>query len=173
MPSDRREDVFRQWLGLGQGLMLKVARSFATGREDQEDLLQEILMQVWRSIPSFAERSEASTWIYKVALNTAIAWRRGNARRRPFRCLADAEDVPDWREAGPTDAEDRETLERLYAAIRLLPKVDRSLLLLYLDSRNYGEMSEIMGISEANVGARLTRARKRLAEAMKGADHGP
>jgi len=130
-------------------------------------------MQVWRSIPSFAERSEASTWIYKVALNTAIAWKRGDARRRPIRCLADPDSAPDCRDAGPAGAEDRETLERLYAAIRLLPKVERSLILLHLDGRNYREMSDVVGISEANVGARLTRARRRLAETMTGGSHEP
>src|SRR5689334_20017560 len=75
------ERRFRQWLGEHTGLLLKVVRSFAEGGADQDDLFQEILLQVWLSMPGFREESKPTTWLYRVALNTALAWKRGEKKR--------------------------------------------------------------------------------------------
>ncbi len=74
--TPKRDDVFEQWLSDHKGLILKVVRIYAAAAEDQDDLFQEILLQLWRSIPAFREESKASTWLYKVALHTALAWKR-------------------------------------------------------------------------------------------------
>ena len=73
---------FRQWLGEHTGLLLKVVRSFAEGPADQDDLFQEILLQVWLSLPNFRDESKPTTWLYRVALNTALAWKRREKKRR-------------------------------------------------------------------------------------------
>src|SRR5215212_7003639 len=72
---------FRQWLGEHTGLLIKVVRSFAEGPADQDDLFQEILLQVWLSLPNFRKDSKPTTWLYRVALNTALAWRRSEKKR--------------------------------------------------------------------------------------------
>src|SRR2546423_14992963 len=72
---------FRQWLGEHTGLLLKVVRSFAEGPADQDDLFQEILLQVWLSLPNFREDSKPTTWLYRVAFNTALAWKRTEKKR--------------------------------------------------------------------------------------------
>jgi RNA polymerase sigma-70 factor (ECF subfamily) len=162
------ESLFRSWLSEYEGAVLKVARAYTLTTEDCQDLAQEILLQVWRSLPQFQGRSSASTWIYRVALNTALGWRRKEHRRQV--CQQPALKVEDLPVAGLNSDQQlvqRETLQRLYAAIRQLPKADAALVLLYLDDLSYRQMAEVLDISESNVGVKLTRAKKALGELMK------
>jgi RNA polymerase sigma factor (sigma-70 family) len=76
------ERQFRQWLGEHKGLLVKVVRAFAEGPADQDDLFQEVLLQVWLSLPNFRDDSKPTTWLYRVALNTALAWKRSEKKRR-------------------------------------------------------------------------------------------
>jgi RNA polymerase sigma-70 factor, ECF subfamily len=167
--TGQQEKLFRQWLEDHQPLLFKVARAHTATKEDQDDLVQEMLLQLWRSIPSFQGNAKPSTWIYRVALNTSLAWNRTETRRRhKHRFLAEAERVPD-RSSDPQSAEaNHAAVERLYVAIRSLPPVDGSLVLLYLDGLSYGEMSEILGITPSNVGVKLNRIKKRLTELLEG-----
>jgi RNA polymerase sigma-70 factor (ECF subfamily) len=167
------EILFRQWVDEHMGIMWKVARAFAGDLGDQEDLLQDILLQVWRSTSTFDGLAQASTWIYRVAFNTAMAWKRkAKAYRLTGRLLVGELEVPDPGRQVQQAMEHREALERLYAAIRQLPKLDRSLVVLYLDGGSYQQISEVAGISVNNVGVRLTRARARLAQIMGVSGHG-
>jgi len=166
MNEDDREGLFHAWVGQHLALVARVARSYADTEEDCQELIQEILLQVWLSIPRFERKAKPSTWIYRVALNTALAWQRRDQRqrRRRFRPLVWAMDVA----TNETEqAHEWERIERLYTAIRRLPKADAALVLLYLDDLSYREIAEILGISEVNVGVKLNRVRKALAELMK------
>src|SRR3954451_25012829 len=118
-PDDIREEVFKRWLALHTGLIFKVARTFAPAASDRDDLVQDILLQLWRSLPRFEGKAKESTWIYRVALNTALAWHRTEHRRRAAHApllaieeLAESDD-PAWRER-------EELVTRLYDAIRRL-----------------------------------------------------
>ena len=165
MNEDEQAVVFRQWLGQYTALMARLARAYTATPEDCEDLLQEILFEVWRSIPRFEHKASPSTWIYRVALNTTLAWQRKGRHQRRFRPLLETADVPqDNRE----QVHDQERIDRLYVAIRQLPKADAALVLLYLEDLSYREMAEVLGISETNVGVKLSHARKVLAELMGG-----
>jgi len=168
-PSDRDQDeVFKGWLQEHTGLIYKVARAFAASDADQQDLIQEILLQMWCSLPRFEGKARASTWIYRVALNTALAWRRKETKRRATQSpLIEIENFPGT-EANSAQRLDREEqVARLYDAIHQLPKVDAALVLLYLEDVSYREMAEVLGLSESNVGVKLNRAKKALAEFMK------
>lgn len=163
MLSSKQEHLFREWLAQHKGLMFRVVLAYTFTPEDADDLFQEVLLQVWRSVPSFRGESKSSTWVYKVALNTALAWNRKESKRRRTRGpLVEAGEVT----TDPTN-ERNERVDRLYDVIRELPKADKSLILLHLDGLSYRQMAEILGITETNVGARLTRLRKRVAEAME------
>jgi RNA polymerase sigma-70 factor (ECF subfamily) len=164
MNGDEQAAVFRQWLRQYTALMARLARAYTATAEDCEDLLQEILLQVWRSVPRFEHKASPSTWIYRVALNTALAWQRKDQHQRRFRPLLE---TPDVAEDNREQIQDQERIDRLYAAIRQLPKADAALVLLHLEDLSYREMAEVLGISETNVGAKLSRARKVLAELMK------
>lgn len=170
MTPHEQETLFRRWLADHTGLMWKVVRAFAATQQDQEDLLQEIALKLWMSLPAFRGEAKESTWIYRVALNTALAWKREEKRRgakheKFFELNGSAEMSTEQ----PGRTRDDELVEQLYAAIRQLPKLDASLALLHLDGLSYREMSEVLGITESNVGVKLNRIRKQLSEMLKGA----
>ena len=166
-----REALFKLWLEQHTGLVFKVARTFAPSDADRADLVQEILLQLWRSLPRFEGKAKESTWIYRVALNTALAWHRSENKRRAAQTpLLSIEELPEPND--PFAREREELVANLYVAIRRLPKVDAALVLLYLDDLSYREMAEVLGLSESNVGVKLNRARKTLAELMREVPHG-
>lgn len=169
--DDSREAVFKRWLTQHTGLVFKVAHTFAPSDSDRDDLVQEILLQLWRSLPRFERKAKESTWIYRVALNTALAWHRSEKKRHaaqtPLLAVEELAEPDD-----PAARERDELVARLYAAIRCLPKVDAALVLLYLDDLSYREMAEVLGISETSVGVKLNRARKTLAGMLKEVPHG-
>jgi len=147
-----------------------VVNGFAAG-EDRNDLLQEVLLAVWKSIPAFRDQAKASTYLYRVSHNAALLWTRTqkNYRRRIEAFGAAA---PDESATGPDPATD-ERLAQLYAAIRLLKPVDRSLILLSLDGLSYREMAEVLGLSESNVGVKINRIKTQLTQTLKGNHHEP
>jgi RNA polymerase sigma-70 factor, ECF subfamily len=172
--SEDPESLFKSWLNEHGGAVLKVARAYTLNTADCQDLVQEILLQVWRSLPQFQGRASASTWFYRVALNTALDWHRKEHRRRvPRQSILELEDLSIAGLDGAQQALQRELVERLYAAIRQLPKTDTALVLLYLDDMSYRQIAEVLGISESNVGVKLNRAKKALGELMNEDSHGP
>jgi RNA polymerase sigma-70 factor (ECF subfamily) len=164
MTDDKWEITFKQWLGEHQGLIFKVVRAYAGTLEDQDDLFQEILLHLWFSIPNFQEKAKVSTWIYKVALNTALVWNRGEKRRRKHSATMTVFGPQQSNCSGQSE----EIIGRLSEAIRKLAKVDASVVLMHLDGLAYSEMAEILGISESNVGVKLNRAKKQLALLLEG-----
>jgi RNA polymerase sigma-70 factor (ECF subfamily) len=167
---ENREARFRQWLDRHIGLILKVVRGYALAPQDQDDLFQDILLQLWSSIPSFRGEAKETTWIYRVAFNTALAWKRTERRRRRKHETFIQFDTSSREQASHVDSMvEREIIDQLYAAIRGLPRVDASLALMHLDGISYQEMSEVLGMSENYIGVKLNRIRKQLADQMKGA----
>jgi len=167
--SSHRESLFQAWLEEHRGIVVKVTRSFAPAPADAADLQQEMLLQLWNSLTSYAGQAKPSTWIYRVCLNTALTWRRGTTRReRRIEPGADLARLPAGTACPAERAGDAELLDQLYAAIHALPMFDRALMLLALDGLAYREIAEITGLTENHVGVSLTRARQRLGELMKG-----
>ncbi len=171
--KDEQESRFLAWLNEHRSSVWKVARAYSVTDEECQDLAQEILLQAWRSFPSFQHRSSAATWCYRVALQTAMNWRR---RDQPRRAKQQPLLLPDNSMACDNSAaveqvQQRDTVEQLYRAIQRLPKADAALVLLYLDELSYQQMAEILGISVSNVGVKLNRAKKSLAALMNGQSH--
>jgi RNA polymerase sigma-70 factor (ECF subfamily) len=164
-----RDDRFTTWLEEHRGIFLKIARAYAAASLDQADLLQEMQLQVWRSLASFRGQARPSTWIYRVCLNTALTWRRDEQQHRSR--VQTNEQLPEFpsNESRPGwSHEEAELLGQLYAAIRQLALAERSLVLLALDGLSYREMAEVTGLTENHVGVALTRARDKLAARLKG-----
>jgi len=165
----RGDAVFADWLAPHLGALRRISRAFAQPA-DQHDLMQELMLAVWSARPRFQDRSAAATFVYRVAHNTALTWKRGETRRRR---RGEAIETEMALRAERDGAEpETELLDRLYGAIRTLPPVDRSLILLSLDGVSYGEIARLHGLSETNVGARLTRIRQRIASLVEDRDHG-
>jgi RNA polymerase sigma-70 factor (ECF subfamily) len=171
MTPCEQEAIFRRWFDQHLGLILKVVRGCAAP-QDQDDLFQDVLVQVWSSIPAFRGEAQETTWIYRVAFNTALAWRRVQRRRRDgHERFLQADASPRSHPSHVDSLPEQEIVERLYAAIRQLPKVDASLALMHLDGLSYQEMADVIGISENYIGVKLNRIRKQLADQLKGANN--
>lgn len=170
MLKDKQEIIFKQWFGLHKNLMFKVVRAYAATPQNQDDLFQEILLRIWSSIPNFQGRAKETTWIYRVALNTALTWKRTEKRKRKnFRTeLLDIQEIPQAKGDCDELPQNKRVLDQVYDSIRQLPKAESSILLLYLDDLSYDEIADVLGISKGNVGVRLNRAKKNLAQKLKG-----
>ena len=153
--ADGKETRFQEIVQRTRARFARIARAYAPGA-DAQDLYQEILLQIWKSLDRFEGRSQPDTWAYRVALNTAITWRRRESTRpgvsdKPLADLA-------------SDASARDPLRILDEFLTALAKTDRALLLLYLEDLSYREMADILGISESNVGVRLNRLKQAFVE---------
>lgn len=155
MSGSDHNRLFLEWMQAHRGILRKIARAFASEEGDQQDLYQDLLVAVWEAVPAFRGEAKVSTFLYRVAYNRALLWSRSRrTEQRRFEALSIDLVAPAQQDDG--------RVERLYEAIRQLPPVDRSLVLLYLDELSYREIAEVLGLSESNVGVRLNRAKKRL-----------
>lgn len=144
-----------------QKIIYKICRVYRDSREDQEDLFQEIVYQLWISYPSFKGESKVSSWIYRIALNTAIA-----IYRKSKTLIDYYQEFPEHIQ--PSDEKTiSENEERLFWALRKLNDSEKAVISLYLEDFNYQEIAEITGLSESNVGVRLNRIKNKLKEILK------
>jgi RNA polymerase sigma-70 factor (ECF subfamily) len=170
--DEDQKSLFMNWLGEHGASVIKVARAYTLTSDECQDLAQEILLQAWRSLPQFEHRASAATWFYRVALHTAMNWqRKDKPRRSRQQPLLEVHVLAIEGANSAEQAQHRETVEQLYNAIHQLPKTDAALVLLYLDQLSYREISEVLGISENNVGVKLNRAKKALSALMNGQSH--
>jgi RNA polymerase sigma-70 factor (ECF subfamily) len=164
MQHDKDINEFLSRVEAHQGIVHKVSFVYGKSFADREDLAQEILLQLWKSFESFDGRSGFSTWMYRVALNTAITFKR--KRKQP---------LPDPQEAWVLgeqleQAELSDDLRTLYRAIARLSAVEKAIIMQWLDERSYQEIADTMGMSVANVSVRLVRIRARLAQLINMAE---
>ncbi|XWN37788.1 MAG: sigma-70 family RNA polymerase sigma factor [Balneola sp.] len=167
MRNKKQLDVFDSWIAEFKPLLFKVVRAYAFNQEDQNDLFQEVSIQIWRSIPNFKEKSKVSTWLYRIALNVALNWTRNNRKHTDGK--QNIETVKHILEQVNEPVDER--LDWLYKEIEKLNKVDRSITLLMLDGFSYREMSEILGISESNIGVKIHRVKKHLTKQSETEEH--
>jgi len=145
-----------------------IARAYAAGGE-REDLLQEIMLQVWRAWRTFGGRSERDTWAYRVALNTALAWDR-SARNRRRLVPTETRDITQLKADPSSEHQEAKLLDEF---LQSLSQVDRAVLLTYLDGVPTGEAAEITGMSEGALRVRLHRLKKRFQETYCPAEGAP
>ncbi|WP_221392370.1 RNA polymerase sigma factor [Dyadobacter sp. NIV53] len=150
------QDPFLKIIGQHQKIVHKISRLYRDNREDQQDLFQEIVYQLWKAYPGFRSESKVSTWIYRIALNTAIA-----TFRKPKIPIDRTENIPD--QYHPTDQlKISENEERLFAALRQLNDSDKAVISLFLEDYSYVEIAAMMGISENYVGVKINRIKEKL-----------
>ncbi len=153
------EAQFIRLINEHQDIIYKICRLYRDSREDREDLFQEIVFQLWKSFPVFRGKAAFSTWLYRIALSTAIsAFRKKHPDIRYTAALPDEPEEPD---------EQHEQRERLFDALRQLNDADKALIALYLENLSYQEIAEISGISENNVGVKLNRIRQKIQQLLK------
>jgi RNA polymerase sigma factor (sigma-70 family) len=160
--------AFLQMIQDNKGILFKISYSYCRNREDREDLMQEIVYQLWKSGQSFDTHRKFSTWMYRIALNVAISFYR-RQRRSGLRItfggdlhLMEMED----RTAG--DGAMDEKIDLLQQFISELGELDKALMILYLEERGYREIAEVLGITETNVATKLSRIKGRLKQKFLG-----
>ena len=142
-------DMIRQ----NEGVIYKVASFYVDREHPMGDLYQEIVINLWKGFPSFRGESKYSTWIYRIALNTCVSFYRRSRKEVAFMDIPI--DVPE-------EVENNEQIQELYRLIGKLGKIERGLVLLYLDDKSYKEIAEITGISVTNVATKLNRIKEKL-----------
>jgi RNA polymerase sigma factor (sigma-70 family) len=158
------EKEFVDMINTHRGILYKVCHVYGYEKEYKDDLFQEIVLQLWRSFPGFRKESKLSTWMYRVALNTAISNFRKEVRQPKKEALTKAAfQIPDVGTLGT----ENENLLLLNQAIRQLTKIEKALIMLYLEEKTYAEISEIMGITNSNVGVKLNRIKIKLEKIIK------
>ncbi len=156
---------FKSIIEANHPILFKIARVYSEDI-DFDDLYQEMLINVWKSLRSFKGDSKVSTWLYRVALNTALSFKRNKNRKS----IPSVDIIHAQAKAHEHSTEKEELeieIERLYAAIRKLKKEERSLILLYLEEKTYDEIADIIGITKTNVGVKVNRIKKKLYELLK------
>ena len=154
------EKEFMDHIIRNEAMIHKVCNIYSSSHVDRQDLRQEIIYQLWRSFPSFQGRSKFQTWLYRVALNTAIYY---NRKKQPYAVgLSNIEiqDEEGWKEL-------EEKLRRIYMAIRALNQIDRAIIFLYLERHSYEQIAEISGLSQKNVSVRIVRIKEKLRQTIK------
>lgn len=163
MTTEEQKHIFETWLGQHKALLFKIIRAYAFTSADQDDLFQEIIIQVWHSIPAFRQESSATTWLYRISLNTAIKWTR--KERKHYEAKQPLDAVEHILQENKVVIDER--LAWLYEEIAKLNEIDRSIALLLLEGFSYKEMAGIAGITESNIGVKINRIKKHLISASK------
>ena len=160
-----KEKQFEELVKQYKRTIYSVCYMFSRDNEQINDLFQEILVRLWLGFDQFEQRSSVNTWVYRIALNTAINSDK-RAKRRP-------QTVPLSTDIDPYDPQDSslEQVRQLYALINQLDVMDRGLVLLWLEGIGYDEIAAIMGITVANVGIKLHRIKEKLVQKSKSVTH--
>ncbi len=139
-------------------ILFKVCKMYCRSRDDEQDLFQDILLQLWQSFPSFKRNSKVSTWMYRVALNTAIT-RLRSEKKKPEQQTID-KDVLQI----PNTIRDpkEENFELMMRAIEKLTDVEKAIMVLYMEDHSYREMAEVMGMTESNIGFKINQIKTKL-----------
>ncbi|MGG9962485.1 RNA polymerase sigma factor [Ferruginibacter sp. SUN106] len=158
-----KKDDFVQLIKANEGIIYKITAVYSNNAEDQKDLYQEIVYQLWKAQDSYRGDAKISTWIYRIALNTSIAHinkekKLGNKVPIGFELL---------NTAGEADKETEERLTILYAAIKKLSVVEKGIVLLFLDGNSHEEIAAITGFTKTNIGTRLGRIKEKLRSQIK------
>lgn len=156
MPATTDHDTFLQLLESNRAIIYKVCHSYCNNSADREDLAQEIVYQLWRSAHRYNKDQRFSTWMYRVALNTAISFYRRRPAGTMVSLSAEEENIPD-----DGDSDD-ENLKRLQTFIYGLKDFEKALMLLYLEGQSHKEIAQVLGISVSNVGTSIGRVKDKL-----------
>ncbi|TAE44342.1 MAG: sigma-70 family RNA polymerase sigma factor [Bacteroidetes bacterium] len=159
MDIQEQNRQFQALIAPHKGILHKVARTYCPDEEDRQDLLQEMMIQIWRALPGYNSAYKASTWLYRIALNVAISfYRKQRTRKTHSSPLSDA--APTVQETDKS--EQQEQLALLEQFISELKELDKALILLYLEEKPQAEIAEILGISVSNVATKVGRIKARL-----------
>ncbi|MEY3420381.1 MAG: hypothetical protein RIR48_666 [Bacteroidota bacterium] len=163
MNSDK-EKKFLRLISEHEGLIHKICHVYAADALAKQDLFQEIVIQLWKSFENFRNESKISTWMYRVALNTALTEKRRNKTKVSISFLGSLKD--DKAQESNMDA-DEENLNLLFSAISKLTEVEKAVVMLYLDDKSYEDMEDVLGINQGTLRVKMNRIKEKLRQITK------
>lgn len=159
-----KEQEFLELIGRHQGIVHKICSLYETDQHLRQDLFQEIIIQLWKNFEKFRQESSFSTWLYRVALNTAISYTRIKKRHIKTAAVRDAEvTIADLKYENVQE----EQLQQLYTSMHNLSHLERAIIMLYLEDKSYKEMEEILGIKEGTIRVKMNRSKEKLRKLLK------
>lgn len=159
MTDDQIKDQFLGVLEKNIGVIIKISRVYTKLVQDREDLINDITLELWKSFRKFNGNSKISTWIYRVALNTSMNYKRKKKKDTLFSSINDFKiETLEWLNEQDNSSES----EILYQCIDELNELNKAIILLYLDGNSHDDISEITGISKTNVGTRIGRIKEQI-----------
>ncbi len=159
MNQKEKTQRFKKIIKENKGILFKVINTYCKDFIDKKDLEQEILIQLWKSFDKYNSEYKISTWIYRIAMNVSISFYRKN-KNRPSNLSIDSIFIENKYDENTNEINDNSRL--LHFFIDKLNKLDKAIILLYLDDYNYEEISDIIGITETNVGSKINRIKNKL-----------
>lgn len=159
MTDFRQKEQFLDILEENIGIIIKIARAYAKTTQDKEDLINDVTLELWKSFDRFKGDSKISTWIYRVALNTSMNYKRKKEKEK----LVFLDDLKQYE--GLTwliEQHDSSHSEILYRCIDELNELNKAIIMLFLDGNSHDEISDITGISKTNVGTRIGRIKEQI-----------
>ncbi len=163
MNSDK-EKKFLRLISEHEGLIHKICHVYAADALAKQDLFQEIFIQLWKSFENFRNESKISTWMYRVALNTALTEKRRNKTKVSISFFSSLKD--DKAQESNMDA-DEENLNLLFSAISKLTEVEKAVVMLYLDDKSYEDMEDVLGINQGTLRVKMNRIKEKLRQITK------
>lgn len=159
----QKEEEFVRVIKEHEGVIFKITTMYTDNRDDQKDLYQEVVYQLWKSFGTFRAESKISTWMYRIALNTALTRLKKNKRMGNSVSI----DKVVMEQTENYDPEFEEKLKLLYSHIKQLNVLEKGLMLLLLEGKKYEEIAEITGLSPSNVGTRISRIKQKLKQQIR------
>ncbi len=159
MNKQEQHHLFEDIIEQHKGILFKVARAYCPDEEDRQDLIQEIMIQIWQSIHKYNDQYKISTWLYRISLNIAISFYRKSSTRAKKHMVLN-EQMAEM----PTEekSENEQHLNLLEQFISQLKEIDKALMILYLEDKSHAEIAEILGMSVSNVGTKIGRIKDKL-----------
>jgi RNA polymerase sigma factor (sigma-70 family) len=154
-----QRQYFQEIIDQHKGILFKVANTYCQNEDDRQDLIQEMMIQIWKSIHRYKKQFKMSTWLYRISLNVAISfYRKQSARANLYTVLSEhtAQIQMDDK------TEDERQLNLLEQFINELKEIDKALMILYLEDKGHAEIADILGISVSNVGTKIGRIKDKL-----------
>lgn len=160
---ENKDKEFLERIESHKGIIYKISKMYMDHTADQEDLFQEIIYQVWKSYASFNGKSQFSSWMYRVALNTAIVFLKKDKKK-----LNTSDQMPEHLAVEEDFSKDKELqLDHFYMALQKLERIEKALIFYYLENYSHKEIAESLGISEVNARVKLNRAKNKIKELIK------
>lgn len=162
-------DFYKTYILPYSAIIIKICRAYSNSQEDYEDYYQEVCLQIWKSRNNFKNKSEWSTWVYRIALNVCLSllrkqkkYNNTNSLEESFNQFSNHSDLDDNTKDYSND------IVKLYDAIKELSEVDRGIILLYLEKKTYKEIALIMGANSNAIGVKITRIKNKIKTKLNG-----